>query len=319
MDIKQMRYFVAIAEQGSLAAAANSIGIAQPSLSQQVKNLEERIGTDLLVRSSRGVTMTEAGATFLEHARSILSAVERAEEEVRIAASEPTGTVVFGFPSSVSMVLSVPLAETIRHDYPSIKLRAVDAMSGFIKGWLEDGKVDLAILYEMNAIRNVESRLLLNEDLYFYSAHDNWPLDTPPGEPTSLKNLSDVEMVLPSQNHGLRILIDRFCKSFGVSLRIEVEMDSLTQIKTLVSRGSTHTILAPAAAYDFESSGQLLSAPIIDPVIRRPVVMIRRPGPVVTRASLEVEGLTVRVVEELVRRNIWKGHLADDVAARPDA
>ncbi|GAB5468425.1 MAG: LysR substrate-binding domain-containing protein [Rhodospirillales bacterium] len=305
-----MRYFLVIAEQGSLASAAARIGIAQPSLSQQVKHLEDRLETELLVRTSRGVTLTEAGATLLRHAEQIVAAVDRAEEQVRLAGSEPSGSVVFGFPSSVSMVLSVPLAETLHVEFPLIKFRAVDAMSGFIKDWLEDKSIDLAFLYGVNDLRNMESHFLLNEDLCFYATHDDWPLETPPGEPTPLSALTKFDMVLPSPNHGLRTLIDRFCKSSGNHLNVVIEMDSLAQIKSLVSRGSAFTILAPAAAYDYESKGELLSAPIVDPVIRRPVFLVRNPEKLVTRASREVERLTIDIVKELVNRGIWKGQLA---------
>lgn len=312
MEIKQMRYFIEIAESGSLASAATEIGIAQPSLSQQVKNLEQRIGTELLVRSSRGVTLTEAGATFLDHAKKILNNVDVALEDVRLAGSEPTGKVVFGFPSSVSMVLSVPLVETIRNDYPQIRFRAVDAMSGFIKNWLDDQSIDMAILYDTNNLRSSESELLLNEDMQFYSATDNWPFDSPPGTPVPLSKLANLELILPSQSHGLRILIDRFCKSSGRTLNVVVEMDSLQQIKTLVARGSAHTILAPAAAYDLEKQGELVSAPITDPTIRRSVFLVRNPDKVLTRAAKEVKKLTHVVVKELVRKDIWKGDLAAD-------
>ena len=89
---------------------------------------------------------------LLRHARLILKAVDDAKEEVRNTATTPTGKVVFGLPSSVSMVLSVPLAETVRHEVPKVRLRAVDAMSGFIKEWIEEGQIDLGILYETGGV-----------------------------------------------------------------------------------------------------------------------------------------------------------------------
>ena len=146
MDIKQLRYFVAIAEEGSLSAAAGRIGIAQPSLSQHVKNLEQQLGIDLLARSPRGVALTQSGVLLLSHARRILAAVEQASEDVRASGLDPRGEVSFGLPSSVSMVLSVPLAETVRLELPEVRLRAIEAMSGFIQGWLEEGSIDLGIL-----------------------------------------------------------------------------------------------------------------------------------------------------------------------------
>lgn len=309
MEIRQLEYFRTIAENGSLASAAEVIGIAQPSLSIQLKNLEGRIGTQLFVRSPRGVTLTDAGAVLLERANEILALVERTKHEVRQAGATPSGKVVFGFPSSVSMVLSVPLAETIRLEFPEIRLRAVDAMSGFIKEWLEEQTIDLAILYETSGLKNAEVTRLLEEEMHFYAPPDLWPLDTQPGEPVRLADLKDTELVLPSKSHGLRMLIDRATKSKFVELNIVVEMDSLTQIKSLVSRGSAFTILAPAAAEDFEERGELVSSKITDPVISRPVYLVRNPEKPKTKASFEVEKSTIEVVTDLVNRGHWPGKL----------
>lgn len=309
MELKQIKYFLAIAEHGSLAAAAEAVGIAQPSISVQLKNLEGRLGTQLFIRSPRGVTLTDAGSVFVERAHEILDAVDRAKRDVRQAGETPSGKVVFGFPSSVSMVLSVPLAETIRLNLPEVRLRAVDAMSGFIKEWLDEETIDLAILYETTGLKNAEITTLLEEDLHFYAPPDLWPFETPPGEPIRLDDLRELELVLPSKSHGLRMLIDRVCRAAGVHLNVVVEMDSLTQIKSLVQRGSASTILAPAAAGDFEERGELASSVIIDPKFTRAVQLVRNPKHIRTRAALEVERTTISVVQELVERGIWRGRL----------
>lgn len=301
---------MAIADQGSLSAAANQIGIAQPSLSQHMKALEERLGVTLLARSPRGVTLTEAGEVLLDHARDILAALDRASEDVRLAGSEPQGQVTFGLPSSVSMVLSVPLAETLRVELPKVHFRASEAMSGHIRDWLEDQSLDLAILYDVNALRHMHSRQILIEDLYFFSAPDAWPLDTPPDTPARLADIARHDLVLPSPSHGLRAMIDRFAKSAGIVLNVWLEMDALTQIKELVSRGSAFTILAPASAQDRVERGELVAAPITDPVLRRPVYIVKNPSKRLTRATVEVERITTTVIADLVDRGIWRGQIA---------
>lgn len=311
MEIKQLKYFLAIARNGSLASAADDIGIAQPSLSVQLKNLEARLGTDLFVRSPRGVTLTDSGTVLVEHATRVITSVEEAKNAVREASETAAGQVVFGFPSSVSMVLSVPLAETIRHEHPKIRLRAVDAMSGFIKEWLEEQSIDLAILYETSGLKNVEVTMLLQEDMHFYAPPDLWPLETPPGEPVPMHALADVEMVLPSKSHGLRMLIDRTTRGAVRDLNVVVEMDSLAQIKALVSRGSACTILAPAAVTDYEARGELVSSKIIAPSISRPVYLVRNPEKQRTRAASEVEQTTRQVVRDLVKRGHWRGKYMD--------
>ena len=315
MDIKQLRYFAAIAEEGSLSAAAARIGIAQPSLSQHVKNLEDHLGIELLARSPRGVTLTQSGELLLAHARKIIGAVEQAAEEVRDSGREPQGEVSFGLPSSVSMVLSVPLAETVRLELPQVRLRAVEAMSGFIQSWLEEGSIDLGILYNISALRHMEIRPLMTEELFFFSAPDNWPFDEAPDKPVRLAEAARLDLILPSKSHGLRAMIDRFARANGIDLRVAIEMDALTQIKTLVARASGYTILAPAAAQDLVERGELVAARIEQPVMRRPVYLVRNPTSRVTRASREVEGLTLKVIQDLIARDIWRGKTSSEELA----
>lgn len=314
MEIRQLRQFIAIAEEGSLSAAAQRIGVAQPSLSQLVKTMEARIGVELVIRSSHGATLTSAGRLLLDRARQIVALVDRTQEEVRVAGSEAVGAVSFGLPSSVSMVLSVPLAETVRVELPKVSLKVVEAMSGFIKDWLEAGEIDLAILYDLDHSRKFQSHLLLSEDLHVFSAPDGWPFRGPPGAPVTLSELVGIEMILPSGGHGLRVMIDRFCRQNGVALNVVIEMDALAQIKTLVARGSAYTILAPAAAHEMLAAGQLVSSPIVSPALRRPVYLVRNVERPRTRAAAEIETLTVDVVADLVRRRIWGAAMVDGSA-----
>jgi LysR family transcriptional regulator, nitrogen assimilation regulatory protein len=305
MDIKQLRYFIAIAEEGSLSAAAQRVNVAQPSLSQHVIQLEQNMNVKLLERSPRGVSLTQSGEVLLAHAREIVLALDRAKEAVRSSGSTPQGDVAFGLPSSVSMVLSVPLAETVRLELPQVRLRAIEAMSGFIQTWLTDHTVDLGILYDISSIRHLSARQLANEDLHFFAAPDAWPFGSAPGSPVRLRDLRDVELILPSPQHGLRSLIDRHARSEGVSLRIPIEMDALAQIKTLVGRGSGYTILAPAAAIDRVERGELVMAPIVQPHLTRPVYLVRNPGKPLTAASRAVEEVTLAVIRDRIHRGIW--------------
>lgn len=239
------------------------------------------------------------------HAREIVAALDRTIEAVRQAGNEPVGEVSFGLPSSVSMVLSVPLAETVRLELPRVRLCAVEAMSGFIQTWLEDQSLDLGILYDVSAVRHLRHRQLMTEDLCFFAAADAWPFAREPGTPVRLAELGGLEMVLPSRRHGLRITIDRIARSHGLATSIATEMDARGQIKTMVARGSGHTILAPAAAIDFVDRGDLVMAPIVEPRITRPVFLVRNPAKPATAASNEVERIMGTVIHDLIARGIW--------------
>jgi len=306
MDLRQLRYFVAIAEEGSLSAAAQRVNVAQPSLSQHIIGVEKDLGVTLFNRSPRGMTLTQSGEILLAHARDILGAMDTAVEAVKQSGSEPQGDVTFGLPSSIAMVLSVPLAETVRLELPKVKFRAIDAMSGFIKTWLEDQSIDVGMLYDLHSVRHMNHIELMTEELHFFSAPDAWPFSSRVGSPVKVSDIPKAELVLPSPHHGLRSMIDRFMKSQGVALNVVTEMDGLGQIKTLVARGSGHTILAPAAAIDFVERGDLIMAPIIEPKLIRPVYLVRNPARSMSRANQELERITLEVIKDLVSRGIWQ-------------
>ncbi|WP_375690669.1 LysR family transcriptional regulator [Pseudooceanicola sp. LIPI14-2-Ac024] len=307
MNIRQLQYFIAIAETRSLSSAAQKVGVAQPSLSQQVANMERELGVRLIERSPRGSVPTPEGEVLLRHARDICARLDRCIDEMREIGGVPRGDVRFGMPPSVSMVMSVPLAETVRLDLPEVRLRASEAMSGFIRTWIEDGTVDLGFLYGDEMVKDLRATHVLDEQLCFFSAPDAWPLETAPGSPVRLRDLRGVEMVLPGAPHGLRRILDRAASDAGTALTVVTEMDAMTQIKELVARGSGYSIFAPAACHDFVASGRLVSAPIVDPVISRPVYLVRHPDSPASRAVKAVERVTLSVAREMVERGIWQG------------
>lgn len=315
MDIRQLRYFIAIAEEGSLSAAAHRLNVAQPSLSQHVIKLEDELGLPLLARSSRGIALTEEGRLLLSHARGIVRAMEACLVEMREAGGQVRGKVALGMPPSVSMVLSVPLAETVRLELPDVRLQAVEAMSGYIKTWAEEGQVDLAFLYDLDRVQGYEVTHFLDEDLYFYAAPDAWPAHLPPGPTVPLAALAGVDLVLPGPSHGLRKLIEAQARALGVALNVVIEMDAMTQIKDLVARGSGYTIFAPAAAQDFVARGELVKARIVDPVMARPVYLVRNPARPPSRATRAVEAIARTVARELIERGIWEGRIAPSLTA----
>ena len=131
MDIRHLKYFIAISEERSLSAAAQRLRVAQPSLSQHVIKLEEELGVSLVCRSPRGILLTEEGHLLARHAREIVHNMDDCIEEMKAAGGIVQGQVTFGMPPSVSMVMSVPLAETIRVECPSSLLPNSGGTSGY--------------------------------------------------------------------------------------------------------------------------------------------------------------------------------------------
>lgn len=313
MDIRHLRYFIAISEEKSLSAASQRLGVAQPSLSQHVIKLEEELGVPLMERSPRGIVLTDEGQLLVRHAREICFSLDQCVAEMKEAGGAVRGPVAFGLPPSISMVMSVPLAETVRIELPQVRLQAIEAMSGYIRTWLEAGTVDLAFLYSLDRKDHLRARHLMDEQLCFFAAPDNWPLPTPPGQPVRLADIARLDLILPSTTHGLTKTITRHTEEHGIELNIVIEMDAMTQIKELVARGSGYTIFAPAAAHDFVARGELVKSPIIEPAIWRPVFLASNPMRPMNRAFQAVEKLTLIVARDLVRRGIWEGKLTPEM------
>jgi len=313
ISLRQLYYFVGIAEHGSLSLAAQRLYVSQPALSQHVKHLEEELDCQLLDRSPQGVVLTEAGQILLEHARAILNATQAIEDDLREQVGVPRGPVSVGLPSSVGTVLSIPLVEQVRRDFPKIQLRITEAMSGHIQDWITSGSVDLGALYEVSTLRKLRLSPILEEDLFLVVPRKSWTgrIDAQgiAQESISLATCATLDLILPHPSHGLRAMIERVAHAHAVTLRPILEVDSLAQIKDLVARGSGYTILAHSAVGKEVSEGTLGLVPLEHPSLNRTVYFTRNPDRIATRAILEVERIMIEIATQLVRSGAWRGTL----------
>ncbi|MCK7614844.1 LysR family transcriptional regulator [Roseibium sediminicola] len=300
MDIRQLRYFLEIVEQGSLTRAAERLHVAQPALSLHVKTMEEQLGTRLLLRGRSGVRPTEAGELLLRRARGILDDLARTEDDIRNLESDPSGIVRLGFPGTISAMVSLPLILAARERYPRITLNITEAMSGFIGEWLSEGKIDLAVLYSRSRDPNILSDLLLEEELVVL-----WPGGSAPPETLDLAALKGEPMVLPSSAHGLRVLIDQTCQGLGFAPEIAMEIDSFNNIKRLVAAGFGPSILPFYAAEEEVASGTLTVSHIAAPGLWRGAHLVSRAGRPVPRAQAAVRDLLKEVIIGLRDTGEW--------------
>jgi DNA-binding transcriptional LysR family regulator len=147
LELRHLRYFVAVAEEGGFTRAAERLHIAQPPLSQQVRSLEEDLGMRLLERLPRGVRLTPAGAAFLQEARSILASVEAAQSRVKRVAAGTEGTLAIGLASSAATHPLVPrLLSDYRERYPRVDLRFVEGNAASLSEAVVAGEAHVAFV-----------------------------------------------------------------------------------------------------------------------------------------------------------------------------
>jgi len=165
MDLKQLSYFVAVAELGSFSRAATELGIAQPALSRQVRTLELSLRQTLLRRHGRGATTTEAGRLLLDHARGILHQVERCTDELRDMRLALGGQVALGLPPSLARMLTVPLIRSAKQQLPQAQISIGEGLSSALLAQVQHGRLDAALVYDTQSWPDVTIEPLLTEAL----------------------------------------------------------------------------------------------------------------------------------------------------------
>jgi LysR family nitrogen assimilation transcriptional regulator len=244
MDLKQLEYFVRVAELGSFTRAAVALNVAQPALSRQVRLLEVELRQNLLVRNGRGATPTEAGQVLLEHGRGILHQVERAREELGRVRSGLSGRVALGMPPSVARVLTVPLMRAFRQALPEARLSISEGLTTAMQEGLLNGRLDIAMLYNANASNGLELTPLVREELLLVQARPPGLQEDPPPAPIALKDVAALPLVIPSRPNAIRMHVESELARIGCQPHIAYEIDGVPAILELVADGAGAAILS---------------------------------------------------------------------------
>src|SRR6201992_1374467 len=147
MDFRQLKTFNCVAELGSLSKASDTLRVAQPALSRQIKLLEHELRTELFSRNGRGMVLTEAGRLLLARTAGIVRQIDQIRDDIQSSGGAPSGRVVLGLVPTVSCVISARLARRTVGNYPGISLCIVGSFSGHLVEWLHRGQMDLAVIY----------------------------------------------------------------------------------------------------------------------------------------------------------------------------
>jgi LysR family transcriptional regulator, hca operon transcriptional activator len=249
MELRHLRYFVAVADAGSLRVAAQKLNTSQPSLGRQIRDLEDEVGAQLLTRSARGIELTPAGRAFLEHARTVLSQVEAATEAARRVAHPAKPRFSMGFLGGHELTW-MPEVLRILHDQP----RNIDVMissqnSPLLADALLNGTLDAALLRREREVRDLAFRLLIKEPLMVVLPGDHRLAAHKAINP---KDLVGETFVAVSEVAGpvLRMAVDNYLKRSGINITPAHEMDHLATGMSLIA--STRGIgLLPAYALHF--------------------------------------------------------------------
>src|ERR1700709_279733 len=206
MQFRQLRYFVKIVEAGSFSRAAAVIAVAQPAWSQQIAELEDRLGMKLLNRSARGVSATAAGEVLYREASSILHQLDLLPMVAKSQSGEPEGAASVGIASSLAPILIGSLIAHVKIALPKVKIKISDGDSEMLESRVDASNLDLAVIYEDELVSNFAREPLFRQRLCLVGAQ---PSAEPGKSSVTLEEIARLPLTLPGLPNGRRILIDR--------------------------------------------------------------------------------------------------------------
>src|ERR1700676_3255413 len=249
MELRHLRYFVAVAEAGSLTVAAERIlHTSQPSLSRQIRDLEEEVGAQLLKRGARGIELTPAGRAFLDHARSVLSQAEAATEAARRVAHPAKPCFVMGFLTGHELTWMPEPLRILREELPNIDVMISSQYSPLLADGLAKGKIDAAFLRREKGTPELAYRVLVKEPLMVVLPSDHSLAALKAISPKDL--VGEAFVIVSNTAPVLRAVIDKYLRRSGINIPPAQEAGHIAMGMSLIA--STGGVgLLPAYAQNF--------------------------------------------------------------------
>jgi LysR family nitrogen assimilation transcriptional regulator len=310
MDLRSIEAFIRVADLGSITAASRDLNIVQPALSRHIQRIESELGVPLLVRLPRGVQLTIAGRRFLEHARRILQEVARATDDVAAGSDACSGEVAVGLSPTLSTLLVPGLAERTSAAHPRVKLRIAEAFSRHLQSDIADGRLDVALLTNPPPMRGLRLTPVFTEPVVVIM-----PMQSRGTVPViTADEIARLPVIL---TRGIRTFVEEQLASHGVSLSVEMEVDSVEAIrKLLLERFAAATLMPISAFREDIDAGRLLSVPVGGINLSRTIVMAHLAGEMAP-AVAAVSGLLRAEIERLAERGVFSAVGEQPFSVRP--
>lgn len=259
MTLRQLRYFLEIAQLRSFTRASEVLHIAQSALSRQVRALEEELGVDLFNRHERGVSLTEAGELLRVRAQRLLDSFDVLRDEIVARADEPRGALAVGLPPSLREMINVPLVCEYAARYPQVRLNVHEGISLDLGQLVQDGRLDCALVIGLEAPRATRAEYLFSEQLYLVG-RDTAGLR--PDRPVSLAEVAAQDLVLTTRPNSLRLIVENALANTHAPYRILADFNATGLMVELVSQGMAYSVLPYSAVWSAFERGRLALAPI---------------------------------------------------------
>ena len=271
MLLRHIRYFLAVAEQGNFTRAAEALHVSQPTLSQQIKQLEETLGTLLFDRSGRAVRLTDAGVAWMRYAQLALQDLDAGARAIHDVATLERGNLRLAMTPTFTAYLVGPVIDAFYRRYPGVTLSIHEMTQDRIEALLAEDRLDLGIAFGQAQLADIEAEDLFRESLNMVVG-SNHPL-AQRLEPLTAQAFEQQPLALLSEDFATRQFIDDYCRQQGIRPRVVVEANAIGAIIEMLRRGSLATVL-PAAIT--QANPQLRVVPLVAAMPARRAVLLQR-------------------------------------------
>jgi DNA-binding transcriptional LysR family regulator len=300
LTLQQLTYFLAAVEHGSFSAAANSLHMAQPSLSEQIRRLEAELGVPLFARAGRGLELTEAGRLLRPHAQRTLAEAQAAAESVREVRDLTGGTVAFGTFGSAHHYLLGGLVQDFRTRHPQVRVRAIGQNSAEVADAVRDGQLEAGLVVLPVEDRGLDVRPALEEELLYLSAEPERLR-----APVTIEALARAPLILYdarwAREDPMRRRLGELAQRAGVALEPVIEVEYLTAALDLAARGLGDTV-GPRSVLAARGFARRLGVVSLEPRVFETFAFITRRDAHLSPTTREFMALAERHVQALARR-----------------
>ncbi|PSW20584.1 LysR family transcriptional regulator [Photobacterium sanctipauli] len=307
MNFRQLKYFTEIVDAGSFLKASKNLLIAQPALSQHIASLEDELGTQLFIRSPRGVTVTAAGEVLYQHGKKILGQLKQAKDDVRDEVNIPKGDVAVVFPPMLSIYVAPRLVKEIELEYPDINLRPMEARSLTSQAMVERGRADLGLIAGDKPKGNLNSEIIYEEPLFFIEQYPSSEPETVTGGQISFSELSRKPLVLSQKSHALRAMLEELSEKKKLPLNIKLETESTRLIEHFVTEGVAHGVFPWPSIYKLCQDKKIVARRIVKPEMSRQIYLSWPSSYPLNTATMIVKEKILSILEDLYQEGVIVG------------
>ena len=305
LKLQQLKHFIVTVETGKISVASNVIGIAQPALSQSILKLELALNTKLFDRTKSGVILTETGNLFYPKAKNIINNLNEAQEDLKSFIDEPSGNVKVFLSPMLAKYVCINLYKRMIISFPKINLQFEEGFGLRGSSLIESGDIDIGILTDWNFNKNINSELIISDNLYFYGRKNEL---VNINEPIKFLELINYPLILTGAQVILRQKLNQHSKELNQTLQIITESDSQAYTESFLKSGLAYSIGPAEASYTERQKGNFFAREIIEPKISRSVVISWPKIKTITKAVRITSENILIVLKELYKKKILSGN-----------